>query len=108
MNLTDLGKRAKAAAALLGRAPTEVKNQALLAVADALEAYADVILSANALDLDPLTTAILLRGDLRIAAECAASECMGRGVRVMDSCRRAARLLAIALFVLAIAIIVSR
>ena len=52
MNMTELGQRAKAAAVLLGRAPTDVKNQALLAIADALEANADSILSANRLDLD--------------------------------------------------------
>ncbi len=52
MNMTELGQRAKAAAVLLGRAPTDVKNQALLAIADALEANAGSILSANRLDLD--------------------------------------------------------
>ena len=51
MNLIDMGKRAKAAGGLLGRAPTDVKNAALLAIADALEANAEAILSANTLDL---------------------------------------------------------
>lgn len=51
MNLTDMGQRAKAAGSLLGRAPTAVKNAALIAIADALEAHTDAILSANTLDL---------------------------------------------------------
>lgn len=51
MNLVEMGRSAKAAAALLGRAPTDIKNAALIAIADALEAHADAILSENALDI---------------------------------------------------------
>ncbi|MBE2268414.1 MAG: glutamate-5-semialdehyde dehydrogenase [Anaerolinea sp.] len=46
-----MGKRAKAAAAVLAHTPCDVKNAALEAIANALEAYADSILAENALDL---------------------------------------------------------
>ena len=47
-----IGKRARAAARRLAVAPTETKNAALLAMADALVAATDTILAENAADLD--------------------------------------------------------
>ena len=47
-----IGKRARAAARRLALAPTETKNAALLAMADALVAATDTILAENAADLD--------------------------------------------------------
>lgn len=50
--LESKGRAARAAAPALARTPTEVKDRALLNVADALEAQAGRILEANALDLE--------------------------------------------------------
>ena len=47
-----IGRRARAAAAELAFAPAKAKEQALNAAADAIEAQADRIIAANALDLD--------------------------------------------------------
>ncbi|EAS51753.1 gamma-glutamyl phosphate reductase [Aurantimonas manganoxydans SI85-9A1] len=47
-----IGKRARAAARRLALAPTDTKNAALLAMADALVAATDTILAENAADLD--------------------------------------------------------
>ncbi|MDX1729851.1 MAG: glutamate-5-semialdehyde dehydrogenase, partial [Aurantimonas coralicida] len=47
-----IGKRARAAARRLALAPTETKNAALLAMADALVASTDTILTENAADLE--------------------------------------------------------
>ena len=47
----ELGQKAKAASVQLARASTDIKNEALLAIADALEANAAAILSENTLDL---------------------------------------------------------
>ncbi len=52
MTTQDILKRAKAAAPALTLADTDTKNKALLAMADALEAAAQSILSANELDLE--------------------------------------------------------
>lgn len=52
IDLAQMGKRAKAAAALLARKTTDDKNAALLAIADALEANALSILEANHRDLE--------------------------------------------------------
>ena len=52
LNLTDMGKRARAASYELARASTEHKNAVLMALADALEANAETILAANRQDLD--------------------------------------------------------
>src|SRR3954466_588091 len=51
-SVTDLCLAAKAAARPLAAAPSAVKDAALRAIADALEARVDAILAANALDLD--------------------------------------------------------
>ena len=48
--MAKIGKRARAAARILGNASTEQKNKALLASADALRHNASDILAANALD----------------------------------------------------------
>ena len=52
MNLEQMGQAARAAAYTLAETPTRAKNQALLVMADALEAAANDILAANAKDLD--------------------------------------------------------
>ncbi|MBQ3093836.1 MAG: glutamate-5-semialdehyde dehydrogenase [Clostridia bacterium] len=49
--LHDMGRRAKAAAAILRTASTATKNAALTAIADRLEADSDLILAANAKDI---------------------------------------------------------
>ncbi|WP_028746525.1 glutamate-5-semialdehyde dehydrogenase [Rhizobium mesoamericanum] len=49
--MDDIGRKAKAAARPLGFAPTEAKNRALNAMADAILANKDHILSENAKDL---------------------------------------------------------
>lgn len=50
--LTEKGALAKNAAAELVKVSTAVKNKALLAIADALESSADVIMSANEKDIE--------------------------------------------------------
>ncbi|MGB7341623.1 MAG: glutamate-5-semialdehyde dehydrogenase [Phototrophicaceae bacterium] len=52
INMLDMGKRAKEAAFQLATFTTEQKNQALLNIADALEANRDSILAANKLDIE--------------------------------------------------------
>ncbi len=52
MSTQDLLKRAKAAAPALTAATTEQKNEALLAMADALLAHTDEILAQNAKDME--------------------------------------------------------
>lgn len=49
--ITDMGQRARAAAAMLAATPTAQKAQALSAAADAIRADADAILAANAVDV---------------------------------------------------------
>ncbi len=49
--LSQMGKQAKAAAKVLALADTQTKNQALLAMAQALRVHQEEILQANALDL---------------------------------------------------------
>jgi len=50
--IAEIGKRARVAAARLAITPADVKDRALNAMADALEAKADEILKANAEDLE--------------------------------------------------------
>jgi len=52
-----IGKRARAAARRLALAPTETKNAALQAMADALVASTETILAENAVDLDRASSA---------------------------------------------------
>ena len=64
--MTDIGKRARAAGAVLGLAPTEAKNTALRAAAKAIRARAGQIKSVNAKDMvaartENLTPAMLDR-----------------------------------------------
>ena len=49
--MAELGRRARKAAGALAIAPTETKNAALLAMADAIEAGSNAILAANAEDV---------------------------------------------------------
>ncbi|MEM9840445.1 MAG: hypothetical protein AAF830_14990 [Pseudomonadota bacterium] len=50
--MLTLGQQAKAAAARLSIAPTEAKNEALRAAANALREESSAILAANAIDTD--------------------------------------------------------
>ena len=50
--LMEIGKSAKAASAILANTPATIKNQWLLAMADALDSSHEVILSANAEDME--------------------------------------------------------
>src|SRR3954469_15314597 len=50
--ILDYGKRARAAARVLARTSTEVKNRGLLGMADELEAAREEILQANATDVE--------------------------------------------------------
>ncbi len=52
LNLTNMGQRARTASYALAGASTEQKNNALLAIADALETNTEAILAANRTDLD--------------------------------------------------------
>lgn len=66
VNLEEMGRAAKAASRALARKTTDEKNACLLAMADALDADAEYILSANAADLEAgrekgLTPALLDR-----------------------------------------------
>jgi glutamate-5-semialdehyde dehydrogenase len=70
VDLQTMGKLAKEASYQLAKATTEQKNHALRLIADALDANADAILTANRLDLadgkvNGLTEALLDRLDLQ-------------------------------------------
>lgn len=52
MELLEIGKAAKQAVPYLNRLTTEEKNKALLCAADALVTNADVIIEANAVDIE--------------------------------------------------------
>jgi len=67
--MQSVGRRARAAAILIAKLPTEEKNKALLAIADRIQAQQGEILEANALDMQRgrdlnLTAALLDRLDL--------------------------------------------
>ena len=51
VNLVDMGKTAQAASRQLATLTSDVKNKALLAIADELEARADEVMAENALDI---------------------------------------------------------
>ena len=55
--VNELVRRAKGAAGQLATLSTAVKNRALLAMAEALEAQKDALLAANELDLEAFGTA---------------------------------------------------
>ncbi|NJR49396.1 MAG: glutamate-5-semialdehyde dehydrogenase [Leptolyngbyaceae cyanobacterium CSU_1_3] len=57
LSLIDLAQNTRTAARHLGTQPTEVKNRAIAAIADALEAKAAEILTANAADCEAAKTA---------------------------------------------------
>ena len=50
--MTEVGQRARAASRIVGRAETRVKDAALLAIAEALEADEERLIAANRLDMD--------------------------------------------------------
>ncbi len=86
MDMQDLGRRAKAASVVLARATTTQKNQALLAIADALDAHAEALLAENQIDLDAahvngLTDSLLDRMNLN-----------GRLAGITDDVRKVAEL----------------
>ena len=86
--LLSLGAAAKAASRTLALCGTNEKNAALLAIADALEARADEILSANAEDLEAAERAGMrasLLDRLRLTRERIAS--VAAGVRDVSSNR---------------------
>ncbi|WLV77453.1 glutamate-5-semialdehyde dehydrogenase [Lacticaseibacillus parahuelsenbergensis] len=56
IDLEQMGKAAKAAAAILGQLTTAQKNAGLLAMADALETHTETILAANQADLKAAST----------------------------------------------------
>ncbi len=58
MTTTEILKNAKAAALALAMLSADQKNQALLAMADALEAYTDKIIAANNADVDAVKGSI--------------------------------------------------
>mgnify|MGYP003635048275 FL=1 len=49
--MTELGQNARRASRVIARATTAIKNKALLATADAIEAASDTLVAANELDL---------------------------------------------------------
>ena len=51
-NMSDIGKRAKAASIELAKLPTGVKNKALMAMAESLEKSVEAILEANRKDVE--------------------------------------------------------
>jgi len=54
-NLVEkVGQQARACAAKLSNAPTNTKNQALIAIADAIDAQSDKLLSQNRLNVQRL------------------------------------------------------
>jgi glutamate-5-semialdehyde dehydrogenase len=60
INMTNLGKRARAASKTLARATTAQKNKALAGLADCLEQSRDAILQANARDVSAARAAGLI------------------------------------------------
>lgn len=50
--MIELGENARAAARLVAKADTRLKNQALLAMADAIDSSRPELHAANAIDLD--------------------------------------------------------
>lgn len=50
--MTDVGRRARAAAAVVACSPTSTRNTALLAMAEAIDASREALVSANAKDLE--------------------------------------------------------
>ncbi len=79
--LHEMGKKARAAAAVLAQAPTETKNEALKGMAAALRAQKDQILAANARDMKEAKEAGLNAALLhRLQLDDAKIEAMARGI----------------------------
>lgn len=82
--MLSLGVTAKAAAAAARRATTEEKNAALLEIAKAIRTHADVILAANAVDLENAAAAGLDSASLdRLAISELTLETMISGIEQM-------------------------
>src|SRR6059058_2997707 len=91
-SVTDLCLAAKAAARPLAAAPSAVKDRALHAIADALEARVDEILEANARDLEAgresgLSVALMDR----LALDAGRVAAMAAGVRALAAPARGHR-----------------
>lgn len=80
--MLDLGRRARAAARLLAFAPTEAKNRALEAMADAVLSDADYILAENAKDLEAIARNDVAHSFVdRLTLNMARIEGMASGIR---------------------------
>ncbi|MGE0230198.1 MAG: glutamate-5-semialdehyde dehydrogenase [Flavobacteriaceae bacterium] len=80
--MADIGRRARAAARVMATVSGERKKAALLAMADAIEAAADTILAANAIDMDNAATAGISGSFLdRLKLDPARISAMAAGVR---------------------------
>jgi glutamate-5-semialdehyde dehydrogenase len=80
--VSDLGRRARIAAATLAGASTAAKNAALLAAADLLEERAEELLAANAADVEAAAAAGMEAGPLdRLRLTEARIEAMAGGLR---------------------------
>jgi glutamate-5-semialdehyde dehydrogenase len=80
--MTELARRARTAARALAQLPTQAKDAALLAMADALEANAPALQTANALDLEAGAQAGLSAAMLdRLRLDPPRISAMARGLR---------------------------
>jgi glutamate-5-semialdehyde dehydrogenase len=82
--MAGIGRNARAASGPLAIAPAEVKNRALLAMADAIEADCDTILAANAVDMknaEEADMAPAFRDRLRLDAD--RVKAMADGIRAI-------------------------
>src|SRR4051794_15044375 len=84
--VTDLGRRAKAAARLLATASSDAKNAGLLAAAEVLEERAPEVLAANQADLDAAAAGGMEAGPLdRLRLTDARIAAMAAGLRQVAS-----------------------
>ena len=81
MTTLEILKKAKAAAPCLAKASSEQKNEALLAMADALEAQAQEILKANAVDMEHAKNRLSQSMLDRLALTQSRIEGMAEGIR---------------------------
>src|SRR5690625_6771170 len=82
--MAEVGRQARAAARVVAAASTELKNRALLAIADALESARTTLAAENQKDLDAgrargLDDALLDRLELKPRSEEHTSELQSRG-----------------------------
>ena len=85
-DILEFGKRARAASRSLASARTQQKNQALLAMADELRAHSDWILSANARDIEKITSGQLSKAMVdRLRLSPKRVNAMAEGIRQVTS-----------------------